>query len=269
MRTKAILLSTLLGALGSVSVNAQNVYSLNTVGYINVTVVPGFNIISCPLIGATDPISGLTNTIGTLLNNGANQYKGATVWSFDPAVAGGYTNDTANTKGDPNTNGWEGGGQITMLPGVAVWFDNPFTTNLTLTFVGQVTTGQNMTNPLITGFNLVSSILPMAGDLVTNSLSDLTATPSVESYNGTSYTNPTNIAYNGDVIWVYSPAITNYITYNYTLKGGAGWRLSGVLTDPVMPFVGAGFWYQSSTNNTWLETYNPTVTNYLAAPPTP
>lgn len=266
MRTKTILLSALLGALGGVSVNAQNVYSLNTVGYINVTVAPGFNIISCPLIGALDPITGLTNTIGTLLNNGANQYKGATVWSYEPSIAN-YTNDTAGTKGNLNTNGWVNGGQIAMLPGQGVWFDNPFTTNLTFTFVGQVTTGQNMTNPLGLGFNLVSSILPMSGDLVTNSLSDLTPTPSVESYNGTTYTNPTNTPNNGDAIWVYSPAITNYITYNYTLKGGASWKLNGAATDPVMPYVGAGFWYQSvAATNVWLETYNPTVTNYVQAP---
>ena len=50
MRTKTMLLSALLGTLGSVSLMAQstNVYSLNAVGYINVTVQPGFNIVSCP-----------------------------------------------------------------------------------------------------------------------------------------------------------------------------------------------------------------------------
>jgi hypothetical protein len=265
MRTKTLILSALLGALGSVSVHAQNVYSLNTVGYINVTVAPGFNIISCPLIGALDPISGLTNTIGTLLNNGSGQYNNATVWSFNTAT-GMYTNDTAKTKGNANTNGWVNDGQITMLPGQAVWFQNPYTTNLTLTFVGQVTTGQDMANPISIGFNLISSILPMSGDLVTNSLSDLTPTPSMESYNGTTYTNPTNTPSASDSIWVYSPAITNYITYSYTLKGGASWKLSGVATDPVLPYVGAGFWYDTAVTNVWLETYNPTVTNYITAP---
>jgi len=64
-----MLLSALLGAIGSVSVMAQNVYSLNAVGYINVTAVPGFTMIACPLIGANG------NSIGALLNNSANQYK--------------------------------------------------------------------------------------------------------------------------------------------------------------------------------------------------
>jgi hypothetical protein len=233
MRTKTMLLSALLGTLGSLSVHAQNVYSLNAVGYVNVTVVPGFNIIADPLIGAPDPITGTLNTIGTLLPNNANQLAQATVWSYDPALPGGYTNDTASTKGNSNTNGWKSGGQITMAPGQAVWFDNPFPTNLTFTFVGTVPSG-SLTNTLGTGFNLVSSILPMQGDLVTNSLS--------------MFTNPTA----QDVVWVYSPSITNYITYNYSGKSKT-WGPS----DPMIPSVGAGFWYQTTASSiSWVESYS-------------
>jgi hypothetical protein len=238
MRTKTMLLSALLGTLGGISVHAQNVYSLNAVGYINVTVAPGFNIISCPLITAPDPITGTPNTIGTLLPNNANQLAQATVWSFDPALPGSYTNDTASTKGNSNTNGWKNGGQITMAPGQAVWFDNPFTTNLTFTFVGTVPSG-SLTNTLNTGFNLVSSILPMSGDLVTNSLS--------------MFTNPTS----QDTVWLYTPAITNYTTYTYTKKSGV-WTLGGGGTsDPIIPSVGAGFWYQTTAASiSWVESYS-------------
>jgi hypothetical protein len=238
MRTKTMLLSALLGALGSVSVMAQtNVYSLNAVGYINVTVVPGFNIIADPLIGQPDPITGTLNTIGTLLPNNSNQLVQATVWSYDPALPGGYTNDTASTKGNSNTNGWKNGGQITMQPGQAVWFDNPFPTNLTFTFVGTVPSG-SLTNTINTGFNLISSILPMSGDLVTNSLS--------------MFTNPTT----QDTVWVYSPAITNYITYTYTKKSGT-WTSAGVQSDPIVPFVGSGFWYQTTAASiVWVENFS-------------
>jgi hypothetical protein len=237
MRTKTLLLSTLLGALGGVSVNAQNVYSLNAVGYINVTCVPGFNIISCPLIGAPDPITGTLNTIGTLLPNNSNQLVQCTVWSYDPALPGGYTNDTASTKGNNNTNGWKNGGQITMMPGQAVWFDNAFSSNLVFTFVGTVPSG-SLTNTLTTGFNLVSSILPMSGDLVTNSLS--------------MFTNPTS----QDIVWVYSPPITNYITYTYTKKSGV-WSGASGTQDPIVPFVGSGFWYSTSASSiSWVESYS-------------
>ena len=48
MRTKTMLLSALLGGLGSVSLMAQstNVYSLNAVGYINITVQNPATILS-------------------------------------------------------------------------------------------------------------------------------------------------------------------------------------------------------------------------------
>jgi hypothetical protein len=260
MRTKTMLLSALLGALGSVSVHAQNVYSLNTVGYINVTMAPGFNIVACPLISAPDPITGTNNTIGTLFPDGSGQIKGATVWEFSPSTPGGYITDTAATKSNPNTNGWVEGGQITVLPGQAVWFDNPFTTNLTFTFVGQVSTGSNQPNPLYNGFNLVSSILPMSGDLTTNTLSDFTTNPAVITYNGLTYTNPVNTPTAADVVWVYSPAITNYVTSTFSGKTHA-WTPA----DPTIPNVGEGFWYQSAFagTNVWLETYNPTVSNYI------
>jgi hypothetical protein len=258
MRTKTMLLSALLGALGSVSVHAQNVYSLNIVGYVNVTMAPGFNIVSCPLLTAPDPISGVPNTIGTLFNNSSNQIKGANVFAYVPSLAN-YANDEASTKlAGTNTNGWEFGGQITVLPGQGVWFQNPFTSNLVFTFVGQVETGTNIPNPLSPGYNLTSSLLPMEGDLVTNTLSALGTNAAVLTYGGVTYTNPVFNATAQDTIYVYSTAVSNYVSY--TFKKGA-WTPS----DPVIPNVGEGFWYlsEATKTNVWLETYNPTVSNYF------
>jgi hypothetical protein len=233
MRTKTMLLSALLGALGSVSVMAQtNVYSLNAVGYINVTVVPGFNIIACPLIASPD------NTIGTILNNSANQYKKALVYQWVPS-SGTYTNDEASTAlagANGFTNGWQYGGFITVNPGQSLWFENPFTTNLTLTFVGTVPTG-SLTNTIVTGFNMVSSILPMSGDLVTNSLS--------------LFTNATK----KDAIYVWDPVGVTYDTYNWSVA--LGWASNGVSTHPVIPNVGEGFWYQTGNGPiNWVENYS-------------
>ena len=64
MRTKTLALSALLGALGTAGALAQNVYSLNAVGYINVTLAPGYNIVTCPLIVSP------TNTVANLFPNG-------------------------------------------------------------------------------------------------------------------------------------------------------------------------------------------------------
>jgi len=247
MRTKTLLLSTLLGALGSVSVIAQtNVYSLNAVGYINVTCPPGFNIISCPLIASPD------NTVGTVLNNASGALTGSTVYFYSPAT--GYTTggtDTAKTVGvgfadTTNANGWAANGTNVLSPGVACWFQNKASTNITLTFVGTVPTG-SITNALVSGFNLVSSAVPMSGDLVTNSISNLT------NYNI------------GDQLYTYDPtksAATAYSIYTSTsspFNDGHGyngnWTIAG---DPIVPNVGQGFWYDNKVGTTvdWVENYS-------------
>jgi hypothetical protein len=241
MRTKTLLLSALLGAIGSVAVQAQtNVYSLNAVGYINVTVYPGFNIISCPLIGSPD------NTVGTLMNNGDGHLTGSTVYFYSPAT--GYSIDNALSRttkpSTTNANGWNNNGTNVLAPGVACWFQNAFTTNLTLTFVGTVPSG-SLTNTLVSGFNLVSSILPTSGDLASNTLTTLT------NYNI------------GDTVYTFTPTPSaTYTVYQSGSGKGFGegyngnWNANG---DPQLPSVGGGFWYQNNTASStvnWVENYS-------------
>jgi hypothetical protein len=247
MRTKTLLLSALLGALGSVSVHAQNVYSLNAVGYINITALPGYNMISCPLIASPD------NTIATLLNNASQQYTGDAVYFYNPAT-GGLEIDQATTIGTrppatTNADGWLFAGTNSLSPGAACWFYNTQPTNVTLTFVGTVPSGA-LTNTLVTGFNMVSSILPTSGDLCTNSLTTLT------NYNL------------GDAVYVFSggtagsftifqsSSISRQAGYGYSeAPGGKGdWNDIG---DPTVPNVGQGFWYDNSgAAVNWVENYS-------------
>jgi len=134
------------------------------------------------------------------------------------------------------TNGWENGGVITLNPGQAAWFQNPFTTNLTFTFVGTVPTG-SLTNTIVTGFNMISSILPASGDLVTNSL--------------TSFTGATK----KDEVYVWDTVTTAYDIYNYSVA--LGWTSNGVSLNPQIPNVGEGFWYQTANAGiTWVENYS-------------
>jgi hypothetical protein len=248
MRTKTLLLSALLGALGSVSIHAQttNVYSLNAVGYINVTVYPGFNIVTVPLMTSPD------NTIGTVLNNAGGALTGSTVYFYSPSV--GYTTggtDTAKTVGvgfadTTNANGWASGGTNVASPGVGFWFQNKNTTNITLTFVGTVPTGP-ITNTLVSGFNLVGSVVPTSGDLVTNTISSLT------NYNI------------GDEIYTYNPTLPAasqydiFVSTSSAFNDGHGyngnWTVNG---DPIVPNVGQGFWYQNKIGTTvnWVENYS-------------
>jgi hypothetical protein len=227
-------MSVLLGTLGSISVMAQstNVYSLNAVGYINVTIEPGYNIIACPLLAAPD------NTVNSVLNNGAGQYNGSTVFFYSPAT--GYSSDLANTAKTANTNGWTHNGTNVLAPGLACWFLSPFPTNITVTFVGTVPSGP-MTNALLAGYNLVSSVLPVSGDIVTNSLSSLT------NYNL------------GDSVITYDP-IAGYETYQSSAtKGSTGYdnNWTSPHGDPITSNVYSGFWYlNSGATVNWVEDFS-------------
>jgi hypothetical protein len=236
MRTKTLILSALLGALGSVAVHAQtNVYSLNAVGYINVTILPGYNIISCPLIASPD------NTINTLLNNSTHIYNGDQVLTFD-ASTGTYIADQGSTR-TTNVNGWANNGTNILAPGIGAWYYNSATTNKIITFVGTVPSG-SLTNTLLPGYNLSASILPTSGDLCSNTLTTLT------NYNI------------GDAVYVYSPT-TGYAdgTYASSHRGTVGYNgnWSAPAGDPTTPFVYSGFWYYNSSTTVdvnWVESYS-------------
>jgi len=242
MRTKTLALSALLGMIGSASLVAQtNVYSLNAVGYINVTIVPGFNMISCPLIASPD------NTIGTLLPNGgggqptSNQYNGWAVYQWSPGI-NNYVADSAAAKAANNAghvNGWTGGGTITMNPGQAVWVSSSAGAPVIVTFVGTVPQNgsSTLTQTLFPGFNMVSSAIPMSGDLVANTNTLLTG---FEGGGDATY------------FWDVNLSPANYDTpNNYTTKHG--WNGN----DPTTTNIAQGFWYYNNGagNETWTENF--------------
>jgi len=218
-----MLLSALLGALGSVSVMAQtNVYSLNAVGYINVTCEPGFNIISCPLICSPD------NTLNTVLANTNGQYKKMQVWAFNPTNTPQYFEEIGSA------SGWNNGGNTTINPGQAVWFNNVAATNVVITFVGTVPTGPIATPLFANSFNLVGSAVPASGDMITNSIMN--------------FKNQVK----KDQVWTYNPLATPQ--YTETIASASSWNNG----DPQEANVGGGFWYlnNQATNNYWNENYS-------------
>jgi hypothetical protein len=164
MRTKTLALSTLLGALGTASslVAQTNVYSVNAVGYINVSLPPGYSVFTCPLICSPN------NQLNTLFPPPASLPPNtpAPLYNLDMTVfSGGHfgIGDSISYSG-----GWNNGGTITVNPGQAVWANNPNHiggASMNVTIVGTVPqNGQyNMTNTLIPGYNLVGSIVPVTG----------------------------------------------------------------------------------------------------------
>jgi len=217
-----MLLAAALTAIGSAAVMAQtNVYSLNAVGYINVTLYPGFNLVA-------DQLQSGTNTIGSLINDATGQYDKMVVFKW---TGSGFQSDTASSPTSTYADNWLNNGVITMNPGEAAWIKNPNGTNMTLTFVGTVPQGTLTTT--IAGpsaFSMISSQVPQAGDLATN----------------LGFTNFNQ----GDTIYVFNDATSKYQVFNYnTNTGNSGYlqNFTGGTGDPVLT-VGQGFWYKTGAS---------------------
>jgi hypothetical protein len=146
MRTQLILTTAAFSVAGSLGAFAQ-VYSVNAVGYINVTV------------GAKSYALAANQ-----LNVGGN-----TIKEVLPAVAEGTVVFKYAQGSGFSANGFEFGewGQpnSTLKPGEGFFLQNNGTAAMTVTFVGEVPQGA-LSTALAKGLNLVSSQVPQAGKLV-------------------------------------------------------------------------------------------------------
>jgi hypothetical protein len=216
MRTKTLFLTALgsLSALGLMAQTSTNVYSLNAVGYINVTVQPGFNMIADQLWASGG------NSVSNVLSDSNDSLDGVTIYKW---TGTSFITDNANNQVYSSPSGWSAGGQETLNPGEAIWFEA--TNTMTLTFVGTVPQGTN-TVLLNTGFTMASSPVPQSGDLVTVM----------------GLTNETS----GDTVFVYNNP-GGYTTYNYNVNtGSTGYGDNWLPPGDPMVNVGQGFWYEAS-----------------------
>ena len=254
MRTKTLALSALLGMLGSASVMAQNVYSVNAVGYINVTIPNGYSILTDPLIATPD------NTLNTVLNNAPNinnvsPYSGTSVFQFNNGAGFGLIE-----VGNPGSfsGGWSGGGaDISLNPGSAVFILNVSGANQYATFVGTVPqnttpTAANfggMTQTLKPGYNLVGSVVPLSGDLATG-IGNLTGVNS------------------GDFIFFFNPNVVGGHQFGYenadvysfsTWTGNPGPNQINIEPngDPeALTPVNGFFYYNNGAQESWTESFS-------------
>ncbi len=236
MRTKTLFLSGVVAALSSAAAMAQ-VYSLNAVGYINVTCPPGFSIIANQLNTGNNVITNLI----TVDPNGSMD--GDTIYKYvNTGVASTSHYITLSANSGDNPPYWDGADATTttLNPGEAAFFYNNYPTTLTLTFVGTVLQG-SLTNNLMAGFNLVSSLVPQSGNIFTNLGIPL------DSVNGTQ---------DGDTIYIYSNGVTpNYSTASINSGDNAPY-LDGNQNPSVN--VGEGFFYYRnySTTQTWIRSFS-------------
>jgi hypothetical protein len=132
---------------GAIAAEAQTVYSVNVVGYANVTLQPGYNLIA-------NPLNSTNNTIAALLPG----VPGLTVYKYAPGS--GYSTYTF----DEFDLVWLPNGQATLNPGEGAFIRNPTATNIVVTFVGEVLQGL-LTNSLPVGYSLKSSMVPQVGKI--------------------------------------------------------------------------------------------------------
>ena len=153
---KTLLMAAAALAAGVITSQAQ-VYSQNVVGYVNVQVASGFNLINNPMVGATNKLSALLPAVDgsqVLIWNGLNGYA---TYTFD-------TTQWVDDNYDP--------ADPTILPGLGFFYYSPGSN--TLSFAGNTyaNPGTSSTNTVLGGFRLVGSQIPYGG-AVTNSTFNL------------------------------------------------------------------------------------------------
>jgi len=219
---------------------AQNVYSLNVVGYINVALPSGYSLIANQLTGADQSIPAVFGT---------NYVNGCTIFKWNAA---GQTFASADSyydlvhTGGAAPAGWYDANinpsTTTLNPGEGFFFFNP--SNATsVTLVGQVTQGTNSV-PLVAGYSFVSLIPPLATDLSTNGPLALPVA------NGNTYFTFDNTAGG------YSSAIS-YYDVAHTGGAPAGWYDASLNQPGIIPAVGQGFvFFNSLASTSWVNTFS-------------
>jgi hypothetical protein len=170
MRTKLLAAAAILAA-GFATAQAQNVYSLNIVGYVNYT-QPGntFRI-------AANPLSSGDNDVATVFTAGPS-YPGLTIFKRNSSGTG-YDQSTY----DADLESWTD--VLNVAPGAGLWVSVPAGPNLTNTFVGEVLL--NSTNEIPAGYSLKGAMLPQAGLIQTDLAYPAANGDTVSTWNGVGY----------------------------------------------------------------------------------
>jgi hypothetical protein len=147
----------MIGVAGIASSFAQNVYSVNVVGYINLTLTTQFSLIADQLDNGAD--NYVTNLFapGTLPNGTVFYKYNLSTKLYDQLtwnqVAGGWLGNAVAKA-------------MTLKPGEGVFLKKPTTNVLTVTFVGEVMQG-DLVNPVDTGLDIYSGMVPQEGGIST------------------------------------------------------------------------------------------------------
>jgi hypothetical protein len=174
MRTKLLAAAAILAA-GFATAQAQNVYSLNIVGYVNYTQPANtFRI-------AGNPLNQANNDVANVFTAAPN-YPGTIVYKRNSSGTG-YDSATF----DPDLEGWDT--TLDVSPGAGLWIKTPAGNTFTNTFVGEVVL--NSTNVVPAGYSLKSPILAQGGLLETELNYPAGFGDIISVFNGVGYDNYT------------------------------------------------------------------------------
>ena len=231
MRTKVLICAAVLAASLASSL-AQNVYSINVVGYVNVTLpAHQFTCVANPL----DASMGGTIANG---NDMTNLFKAPNV----TIGAGSYFNTFVPSKIDYSTTVPTYSTRTALLsanfampPGTAAMFFNGSSSDTVATFIGQVPQGTyNVASMASHTFNMLGSPIPIGGD-TTNSTTVVGLAPNA-----------------GDSIATFNSAKIDWlpaVTWSTRTKTWSG---------PMPVNVGQGFLYfnGSASVNNWVSNFS-------------
>lgn len=148
MRTQLILTTAAFGLASAIGAQAQAVYSVNAVGYINLTIPAKKYILTANQLKAGG------NTAAEVIPNAKD---GTIIFRY--AGAAGFV-----------ANGYEFGAWtvpgMKLDQGAGFFLQNNDAADQVITLVGEVPQGSPLTTSLGKGLNLVSSQVPQAGKLV-------------------------------------------------------------------------------------------------------
>ena len=238
MRTKTLLLTAALAAAGAASTMAADVYSVNSVGYANVSVLAGpgggYNMISCPFNVADDSIAALIpsgppdQTLVYPFNNGNHQFEGPWTYYGPPSVPAGQEFwDPDPTQGHIR----HGGGAFIKTSG-----------NFVVTFVGEVNQGNpvgaTIHNNAGPGFNMMASKVPQEANIIALGLS-----------------NPPDQTY----IFKYQNGPTEGYVGPFTYYGPPSVPAGQEFWDPdpsaIIFKIGEALWVHSEVNQDWTRNF--------------
>jgi len=191
MRTKSILLGAAILAAGVASSMASNVYSVNVVGYVNVSITNGFTMIANPL---DFDGTGTNNSLNTVLSNAAPDF--TSVYKFSGGTFGGASFSVSG-QWFPNQS---------LNPGEGCFINNTSGNPFNVTFVGTVITNSSLA--IAPGFSIVASKMPITGGVGTVlQLTNMTDFDTIYTWNtpGQTY-NGASFSVSG--AWFPEPTIT-------------------------------------------------------------